>query len=68
MSKKTQKSSHIPFSAMIQPYASVYNPEEFPTTTFGSSNPVIRCDDCRGYLSPFTMFLDQGNKFKCNLC
>jgi len=66
--KKIHKSLAIPLSIMIQPYASVYSHEEFPTVSFGATNPVVRCELCRSYVNPFSEFLDDGQRFKCNIC
>jgi len=67
-SKKMNKSTQIPLSVMITPFTSVYSYEEFPVANFGPSNPILRCEDCRAYVNPFSQFLDNGNKFKCNIC
>ena len=56
--KKMQKELAIPLTVMITPFAQEYNPEEFPTTSFGAQNPVPRCVDCRTYVNPFTEFSD----------
>lgn len=66
--KKIQKSLALPLTVMIQPYASVYSHEEFPTVNFGATNPIVRCELCRSYVNPFSEFLDDGQRFKCNIC
>lgn len=30
--------------------------------------PIVRCRRCRTYLNPYVQLLDQGMKWKCNLC
>jgi len=66
--KRVYKGSHVPFTAMIQPFASIYSPEEFPVANFGPTNPIVRCEMCRGYVNPFTEFIDKGHNFLCNFC
>lgn len=53
---------------MINPYPYLYAYEEFPVANFGATNPIVRCDECRAYVNPFTQFIDNGNRFRCNLC
>jgi protein transport protein SEC24 len=67
-SKKVQKSSNIPLGSMIQPFASVYSYQDFPTVSFGPNHSIVRCDECRAYVNPFTKFLDNGSKYRCNIC
>lgn len=66
--KKLQKTLAIPLTLIVQPFASIYSYEEFPTANFGATNPIVRCDVCRSYVSPFTEFLEGGHRFKCNIC
>ena len=66
--KKLQRTLAVPLSLVVQPFASVYSYEEFPTANFGATNPIVRCETCRSYVNPFTEFLDQGHRFKCNMC
>ena len=66
--KKTQKSTSVPLSFTILPYPTIFTPEEFPIASYGHTSAVIRCDDCRAYINPFTEFIEGGNRFKCNLC
>ena len=66
--KKVHKSSSIPLGAIIQPYASIYSYPDFPTINFGLNHSIVRCDDCRAYVNPFSKFIEYGSKFQCNIC
>lgn len=67
-SKKLQRNTRLPFSAVILPFSSVYPQESFPTVHQGIGNNLFRCQQCNGYINPFTKFLDEGRQYKCNLC
>lgn len=66
--KKLQKSISLPLAATIVPYVSLYTPDQFPLIKRGTGNEVFRCATCRAYVNPFTTFLDNGEKFRCNFC
>ncbi len=65
--KQVQKSTSIPASFAIHPFPQLYSYEEFPLADFGT-NQIVRCDECRTYVNPFTEFIEGGQRFKCNLC
>ncbi|GAA6050283.1 hypothetical protein JCM3770_002770 [Rhodotorula araucariae] len=60
--------AHIPLGLVVQPFAAL-RPEEgsIPVVDFGEMGPP-RCDRCRGYINPWCMFVEGGQKFICNLC
>ena len=60
--------SVVPLSVMVQPFAPLFSYEEFPISNFGPTNPVIRCDECRAYINPYSKFEAGGNIFICNFC
>ena len=66
--KKVQRSSSILTGAIIQPYASIYSHKDFPTVNFGPNHSIVRCEDCRAYINPFSKFIESGSKFRCNIC
>jgi len=65
--KQVQKNTSIPSSFTLLPFPQLYSYEEFPLADFGT-NQIVRCDDCRTYVNPFTEFIEGGQRFKCNLC
>lgn len=67
-SRKLQKNTALPLCAVILPFSSVYPPESFPTVHQGTGNNLFRCESCNAYINPFTKFLEDGTKYKCNLC
>lgn len=54
----------LPFGAILRPFAPF---EKVPIYNFGNCG-VIRCFNCRSYINPFVIFLDDGRKWQCNLC
>jgi protein transport protein SEC24 len=61
------QSSHLPTCCIVQPLASSPSEEKMPVVNFGSCN-VIRCKRCRTYINPFVVWLDNGRRWKCNMC
>ncbi|KAL3899312.1 MAG: hypothetical protein SGCHY_002135 [Lobulomycetales sp.] len=56
----------LPFGLVISPYRSTLpGEEEVPVI-----NPlaIVRCRKCRTYINPWVQFVDQGTRWKCNLC
>ncbi|KRX08468.1 Zinc finger, Sec23/Sec24-type [Pseudocohnilembus persalinus] len=60
-----QRDSKFIFSATIQPFG--VNAEEIPIASFGN-DPILRCDYCRTYINPFCKFIEDGYRWKCNMC
>lgn len=38
-----------------------------PAVSYGNK-PIVRCKDCRAYVSPFIKFVENGMKWICNFC
>lgn len=58
------KRSKLPLSFLIEPY-----PRAKDTDVPLVSNGVItRCSRCKSFINPFIQFIDDGNKWKCNIC
>jgi protein transport protein SEC24 len=60
------KKSKLPFALIIQPYTSLHD-EEDPVPLV-SDTVIARCRRCRSYINPFATFLDQGHRWRCNMC
>jgi protein transport protein SEC24 len=64
MSKKT----NVIMGAVMQPLAESPDGKDIPVVNFGASSKVIRCKDCRAYINPFVQFIENGRRWKCNMC
>lgn len=62
--------SHLPMGIVLQPFAEplTENGEEPVYTVDFSQTAPPRCKRCRGYINPWCMFIEAGQKFVCNLC
>ncbi|MCJ1423909.1 COPII subunit [Sticta canariensis] len=60
------KKSRLPFALVIQPYSSLHDIEDpIPVVP---DQVIARCRRCRSYINPFATFLDQGHRWRCNMC
>ena len=60
------KKSRIPFALVIQPYSSLHDVED-PVPVV-PDQVIARCRRCRSYINSFATFLDQGHRWRCNMC
>ncbi|KAI1930461.1 COPII subunit [Ophidiomyces ophidiicola] len=60
------KKSRLPFALVIQPFTSLHDSEE--PVPIVSDQIISRCRRCRSYINPFVTFLDQGHRWRCNMC
>ena len=60
------KKSKLPFALVIQPYASLHDSEDQVPVV--PDQVIARCRRCRTYINPFVTFLDQGHRWRCNMC
>lgn len=60
--------SQLPLAIIVQPFAQ-HRLEEasIPVVECGPSGPP-RCKRCRGYINPWAIFVEGGQKWVCNLC
>lgn len=68
VSSTLQQDCGVPFACVCTPLADPGPAEEpVPVIDLGTDGP-IRCTRCRSYINPFVTWLDDGNKWTCNLC
>lgn len=62
------KQTNVPFSIVLSPLAEV--PATDSPLYIGTSlaNGPVRCNRCKGYMSPLMQFMDGGQKYQCKLC
>jgi protein transport protein SEC24 len=58
--------SKIPFGLVLSPYKNI-GPDEAEVPVV-SPEVIVRCKICRAYINPFVTFVDQGTRWKCNIC
>ncbi|KAJ3038754.1 COPII subunit [Rhizophlyctis rosea] len=56
----------IPLGLLITPYRHLLNGEE-PVPVINPPQ-IVRCRRCRTYINPWVQFVEQGTRWKCNLC
>ncbi|CAG8444204.1 9233_t:CDS:10 [Ambispora gerdemannii] len=58
--------SRLPLALVITPYRSVKDGDEpVPVVT---DTVIARCRRCRTYINPFVTFVENGHKWRCNMC
>ncbi|CED84222.1 transport protein sec24 [Phaffia rhodozyma] len=62
------QTSHVPLGLIVQPFARLA-PGEYPVplATFGNKGPG-RCRVCRAYINVWCRWIQNGEKWVCNLC
>lgn len=58
----TLHKTRLPFGLTVTPYPVGGGP--VPVI----DGPIVRCRRCRTYLNPYVEMIDQGAKWRCNLC
>ena len=59
--------SGVPLSVVIEPLAEHPEGKKPPQVNFGQME-VVRCRQCRTYMNPFVLWMENGRRWKCNLC
>ena len=60
--------SGLPLGCILRPLAPDENGEDnIDVVNFGSCG-IVRCKRCRTYVNPFVQWLDNGRRWRCNLC
>ncbi|KAI1763701.1 hypothetical protein GGR53DRAFT_358547 [Hypoxylon sp. FL1150] len=60
------KKSKLPFALVIQPYAALHDIDD--NVPIIQDQVIARCRRCRSYINPYVIFLDQGHRWRCNMC
>ncbi|KAJ3118535.1 COPII subunit [Phlyctochytrium bullatum] len=58
--------SRLPFGLLITPYRHQL-PGEEPVPVINPPQ-IVRCRRCRTYINPWVQFVEQGTRWKCNMC
>ncbi|ORY46471.1 hypothetical protein BCR33DRAFT_753525 [Rhizoclosmatium globosum] len=56
----------LPFGLIVTPYRSLL-PGEEPVPVINPPQ-IVRCRRCRTYINPWVQFVEQGTRWKCNMC
>ncbi|TDH73446.1 hypothetical protein CCR75_006161 [Bremia lactucae] len=59
--------SKLTYGLIIRPLAPCKNGKELKVVNFGPTG-VVRCRHCRTYMNPFVQWVDNGRRWRCNLC
>jgi protein transport protein SEC24 len=69
VSQATANASRIPLGVVCRPMAGdegITN-EKIDVVDFGSTG-IVRCKRCRAYINPFVSWVDNGRRWRCNIC
>ena len=64
-SKALSQESKFPFACILKPF--IQNETGIPNVKFPTAE-LIRCIQCKGYICPYSEFIESGSKWVCNLC
>lgn len=56
--------SKIPLGITVTPYPKTVDDQNVPVI----NGVIVRCRRCRSYLNPYVEQVDQGSRWRCNLC
>lgn len=66
-SQEHAKKSGLTIGVVVRPLAPPEDGEELDVVNFGPTG-VVRCRHCRTYVNPFVQWVDNGRRWRCNLC
>ncbi|KXS10725.1 hypothetical protein M427DRAFT_158893 [Gonapodya prolifera JEL478] len=58
--------SKLPFALVVTPYRVPAEGE--PPVPIINPEQIVRCRRCRTYINPWVQFVEQGTRWRCNLC
>ncbi|CEG45436.1 coatomer copii [Plasmopara halstedii] len=59
--------SKLTYGLIIRPLAPSDDGRDLDVVNFGPTG-VVRCRHCRTYMNPFVQWVDNGRRWRCNLC
>ena len=59
--------SKLTYGLIIRPLAPTETGRDLDVVNFGPAG-VVRCRHCRTYINPFVQWVDNGRRWRCNLC
>ncbi|KAI9922902.1 hypothetical protein PsorP6_000166 [Peronosclerospora sorghi] len=59
--------SKLTYGLIIRPLAPNDEGKKLDVVNFGPTG-VVRCRHCRTYINPFVLWVDNGRRWRCNLC
>ncbi|CAH0476684.1 unnamed protein product [Peronospora belbahrii] len=59
--------SKLTYGLIIRPFAPTDEGKDLDVVNFGTTG-VVRCRHCRTYVNPFVQWVDNGRRWRCNLC
>lgn len=62
------KQTNVPFSIVLSPLAEVPATDSPLYIGTNLESGPVRCNRCKGYMSPLMQFMDGGQKYQCKLC
>jgi protein transport protein SEC24 len=60
--------SKIPFGGVLRPLAPAGPEDEEVDSVQPGNAGIVRCKRCRTYINAFVSWLDQGKRWRCNIC
>lgn len=68
-SQSVANASRLPLGAVIQPMCGDVGDRnsEIDVIDFGSTG-IVRCKRCRSYINPYVAWMDNGRRWRCNIC
>eukprot|EP00547_Thalassionema_nitzschioides_P004459 CAMPEP_0194202452 /NCGR_PEP_ID=MMETSP0156-20130528/2463_1 /TAXON_ID=33649 /ORGANISM="Thalassionema nitzschioides, Strain L26-B" /LENGTH=1220 /DNA_ID=CAMNT_0038927941 /DNA_START=99 /DNA_END=3761 /DNA_ORIENTATION=+ len=63
-----QNSSKVPIGGVITPMAIPDNEDDEVDTVQPGNSGIIRCKRCRTYINAFVSWLENGRRWRCNIC
>lgn len=60
------KKTKLPLAVVVRPYTHLRNEDE-PVAVV-SDLVISRCRRCRSYINPFVTIVEQGRRWRCNMC
>ncbi|KAG6622779.1 protein transporter Sec24 [Phytophthora cinnamomi] len=59
--------SKLTYGLIVRPLAPPDEGDDLDVVNFGPTG-VVRCRHCRTYINPFVQWVDNGRRWRCNLC